>query len=105
MLNIAGAYWHGIETNPMLQRIYGTAFQRKAELDNFLKLREELKRRDHRRLGKELELFSFHDKVGAGLVLYHPKGALVRTLIEDYIKSGKTSSIRSLYQRVIEGYK
>ena len=87
LLNIAGAYWHGIETNPMLQRIYGTAFQTKTELDNFLKLREELKRRDHRRLGKDLELFSFHDKVGAGLVLYHPKGALVRTLIEDYIKS------------------
>ncbi len=87
LLNIAGAYWHGIETNPMLQRIYGTACQTKAELDNFLKLREELKRRDHRRLGKDLELFSFHDKVGPGLVLYHPNGALLRTLIEDYIKS------------------
>ncbi len=87
LLNIAGAYWHGIETNPMLQRIYGTVCQTKAELDNFLKLREELKRRDHRRLGKDLELFSFHDKVGPGLVLYHPNGALIRTLIEDYIKA------------------
>ena len=87
LLNIAGAYWHGIETNPMLQRIYGTACQTKAELDSFLKLREELKRRDHRRLGKDLELFSFHEKVGPGLVLYHPNGALLRMLIEDYIKS------------------
>ena len=71
----------------MLQRIYGTVCQTKAELDNLIKLREELKRRDHRRLGKDLELFSFHDKVGAGLVLYHPNGALLRMLIEDYIKS------------------
>jgi len=86
LLNIAGAYWHGIETNPMLQRIYGTAFETKEGLEKFLKVREELKLRDHRRLGKELDLFSFHEEVGSGLVVYHPKGALIRSIIEDYIK-------------------
>jgi len=86
LLSLAGAYWHGIETNPMLQRIYGTAFYDKGELDAFVTMREELKKRDHRRLAKELDLFSFHNEVGAGLVLYHPKGALIRMLIEDYIK-------------------
>ncbi|MDD5439021.1 MAG: threonine--tRNA ligase [Candidatus Omnitrophica bacterium] len=86
LLSLAGAYWHGIETNPMLQRIYGTAFFAKTELDDYVRLQEELKRRDHRRLGKELDLFSFHNEMGAGLVLYHPKGALLRMLIEDYIK-------------------
>ena len=98
LLSVAGAYWHGIETNPMLQRIYGTAFEKKEELDKFLKSREELKLRDHRKLGKELELFSFHGEVGAGLVLYHPKGALIRTLIEDYIK---TEHLKRGYQLVI----
>lgn len=86
LLSVAGAYWHGIETNPMLQRIYGTAFCKKDELDNFLKLREEAKKRDHRLLGKKLGLFSFNAEMGAGLVLYHPKGAILRTIIEDYIK-------------------
>jgi len=86
LLSIAGAYWHGIETNPMLQRIYGTAFWNKEDLAKFLKMREELKKSDHRRLGKDLDLFSFHEKVGAGLVLYHPNGALLRSIIEDYIK-------------------
>ncbi len=86
LLSIAGAYWHGIETNPMLQRIYGTCFNTKDELANFLKLREEAKKRDHRKLGKDLDLFSLHDDVGPGLVFYHPKGALLRTLIEDYEK-------------------
>jgi len=98
LLSVAGAYWHGIETNPMLQRIYGTAFGKKEELDKFLKIREELKLRDHRKLGKELELFSFHGEVGAGLVLYHPKGALIRTLIEDYIKA---EHLKRDYQFVI----
>lgn len=86
LLNIAGAYWHGIETNPMLQRIYGTCFENKADLEKFLLLREEAKKRDHRKLGKELDLFSIHDDIGPGLVFYHPKGALLRMLIEDYIK-------------------
>ena len=86
LLSIAGAYWHGIETNPMLQRIYGTAFETKEALDSYVKLIEELKKRDHRRLGKELDLFSFHNEIGAGLVLYHPKGALIRTIIEDHMK-------------------
>ncbi|MBU1854050.1 MAG: threonine--tRNA ligase, partial [Candidatus Omnitrophica bacterium] len=86
LLSIAGAYWHGIETNPMLQRIYGTCFETKDELERFLMLREEAKKRDHRVLGKELDLFSIHEEVGPGLVFYHPKGALLRMLIEDYIK-------------------
>jgi len=86
LLSIAGAYWHGIETNPMLQRIYGTCFDSKEELKKFLQLREEAKKRDHRKLGKELDLFSIHDDVGPGLVFYHPKGALLRMLIEDYVK-------------------
>jgi threonyl-tRNA synthetase len=87
LLSIAGAYWHGIETNPMLQRIYGTCFETKEKLDSFLKLIEEAKKRDHRKLGKELELFSIHDDIAPGLVFYHPKGALLRKLIEDYVKS------------------
>ena len=86
LLSTAGAYWRGNEKGPMLQRIYGTAFFSKEEIDEYLKMQEELKKRDHRKLGKDLELFSFNDIVGPGLVLYHPKGALIRTLIEDYIK-------------------
>jgi len=86
LLSIAGAYWHGIETNPMLQRIYGTCFDSKEKLEKFLQGREDAKKRDHRKLGKDLDLFSIHDEVGPGLVFYHPKGALLRMLIEDYIK-------------------
>lgn len=84
LLSVAGAYWHGIETNPMLQRIYGTAFFSQEELERYLSLVEEAKKRDHRKLGRELEIFSFHNEVGAGLVLYHPKGALLRSIIEDW---------------------
>ncbi len=98
LLSIAGAYWHGIATNPMLQRIYGTCFDSKEALENFLRLREEAKKRDHRRLGKELDLFSLHDDVGPGLVFYHPKGALLRMLIEDYIKK---EHLRRDYQLVM----
>ena len=98
LLSIAGAYWHGIETNPMLQRIYGTCFESKNALDDFLKLREEAKLRDHRKLGKDLDLFSIHDEVGPGLVFYHPKGALLRMLIEDYIKK---EHLRRGYQIVM----
>jgi len=86
LLSVAGAYWHGIETNPMLQRIYGTAFPTQKELENHTKAIEEAKKRDHRVLGKQLEYFSLSDEMGPGLVLYHPKGAMVRTLIEEYIR-------------------
>jgi len=86
LLSIAGAYWHGIETNPMLQRIYGTAFETEETLINYLALIEEAKKRDHRILGKQLEFFSLNEEVGQGLVLYHPKGAMLRSIIEDYIK-------------------
>ncbi|MFA5389035.1 MAG: threonine--tRNA ligase [Candidatus Omnitrophota bacterium] len=98
LLSIAGAYWHGIETNPMLQRIYGTCFKTKEELETYLKNIEEAKKRDHRRLGKELDLFSIHDEVGPGLVFYHPKGALLRMLIEDYEKK---EHLRRGYQMVM----
>jgi threonyl-tRNA synthetase len=86
LLSIAGAYWHGLETNPMLQRIYGTAFETEDELANYLSLVEEAKKRDHRILGRQLEYFSLHEEIGPGLVLYHPKGAMLRYLIEDYIR-------------------
>ncbi|MCQ9206919.1 MAG: threonine--tRNA ligase [Omnitrophica bacterium] len=98
LLSVAGAYWHGIETNPMLTRIYGTAFDKKEDLDKFLKREEEAKKRDHRVLGKKLDLFSFNPEIGAGLVLYHPKGALLRTIIEDYIKK---AHLKRGYQLVI----
>jgi len=86
LLSIAGAYWHGIETNPMLQRIYGTAFETDREVRDYLTLIEEAKKRDHRILGKQLEYFSFNEEVGPGLVLYHPKGAMLRWIVEDYIR-------------------
>jgi len=87
LLSVAGAYWHGIETNPMLQRIYGTCFETKQELDNYLKVQEEAKKRDHRKLGPQLGLFDiYYDLAGAGLVLWHPNGAMLRTIIEDYEK-------------------
>ena len=84
LLNIAGAYWKGDESNPMLQRIYGISFPKKSQLEDYLHKLEEAKRRDHRRLGKELDLFSVNDTVGAGLILWHPNGALIRKLIEDF---------------------
>lgn len=83
LLTVAGAYWRGNERNPMLQRIYGTAFESQEALEDFLRRREEALKRDHRKLGKELDLFSVHDEVGPGLVIWHPKGAVIRTLIED----------------------
>ena len=86
LLSIAGAYWRGNENNPMLQRIYGTAFLKKDHLDKYLKTMEEAKKRDHRKLGPELGYFSFNEEVGAGLVLWHPKGAMLRTIVEDFIK-------------------
>jgi len=86
LLSIAGAYWHGIETNPMMQRIYGTVFPTQKELDEYIKKVEEAKKRDHRKLGKELDLFSIHEEAGAGLVYYHPKGAVIRGVIEDFLR-------------------
>ncbi|MCX5736120.1 MAG: threonine--tRNA ligase [candidate division NC10 bacterium] len=84
LTHLAGAYWRGDERRPMLQRIYGTAFLTQQALDDHLARLEEARRRDHRRLGQELELFSIHDEVGSGLVLWHPKGGIVRKLIEDF---------------------
>ncbi|MBI3356117.1 MAG: threonine--tRNA ligase [Nitrospirae bacterium] len=84
LLSTAGAYWRGDERNPMLQRIYGTSFPTKAELDAHLARLEEIKRRDHRKVGKELDLISVQDEIGPGLVLWHPKGAAVRLLIENF---------------------
>jgi threonyl-tRNA synthetase len=85
LLSIAGAYWKGNEKNPQLQRIYGTAFFTKKELDEYLARVEEARKRDHRRIGKELELFTVNELVGAGLPLWLPKGATVRRVLEDYI--------------------
>ena len=84
LTSIAGAYWRGDEKRKMLQRIYGTAFTDKKSLDEYLARLEEAKRRDHRKIGRELDLFSFSDEVGAGLVIWHPKGALLRTVLEDF---------------------
>jgi threonyl-tRNA synthetase len=84
LLSIAGAYWRGSEKNKMLQRIYGISFPAKEALDAYLARLEEIKRRDHRKLGKDLDLFSISDEVGGGLVLWHPRGALIRKTIEDF---------------------
>jgi len=84
LLSVAGAYWRGNEHNKMLQRIYGVAFYTEEELNQYLNFLEEVKKRDHRRLGKELNLFSIDDEIGAGLVLWHPRGALIRKIIEDF---------------------
>ena len=84
LTGVSGAYWRGDERRPMLQRIYGTAFPTPEELARHLELLEEAKRRDHRRLGRELGLFSLEEEAGPGLVIYHPKGALLRSLIEDF---------------------
>jgi len=86
LLSVAGAYWRGDERNKMLQRIYGTAFTDRSSLEDYLGRIEEAKRRDHRKLGRELDLFSIDEEAGAGLVIYHPKGALLRTIIEDFEK-------------------
>ncbi len=85
LLSISGAYWRGDSNNKMLQRIYGTAFEKKSSLDEYLRLREEAKERDHRKLGKELDLFTVSQQVGQGLPLWLPKGATIRRTIERYI--------------------
>src|ERR671915_396235 len=84
LLKSAGAYWRGDEKRPMLQRIYGTAWPTREELDAHLERLEEAQRRDHRRLGRELDLFSVSDEIGPGLILWHPKGAMVRYLVEQF---------------------
>jgi threonyl-tRNA synthetase len=84
LMNVAGAYWRGDENRPMLQRIYGVLFETQAELDEYLRRLAEAEERDHRRLGRELDLFSFHEEFGPGLVYWHPKGARIRTIIEDF---------------------
>ena len=86
LTGVAGAYWRGDERNPMLQRIYGTAFPTPKGLEEHLNRLEEAKKRDHRKLGKELDLFSIQDEAGAGLIIYHPNGAMLRTLLEDFEK-------------------
>jgi threonyl-tRNA synthetase len=97
VLSFAGAYWRGDERNPQLQRIYGTAFPSQDELDAFLHRLEEAKKRDHRVLGRELDLFSFDELVGPGFALWHPKGAMLRQMIEDLIRR---EVIRHGYQPV-----
>ncbi|OGP99914.1 MAG: threonine--tRNA ligase [Deltaproteobacteria bacterium RBG_19FT_COMBO_60_16] len=84
LMNTAGAYWRGDSKNRMLPRIYGCAFATKKELDAHLALLEEIKKRDHRKLGKELDLYSVNEEIGAGLILWHPKGSVVRRVMEDF---------------------
>ncbi|MCC6442152.1 MAG: threonine--tRNA ligase [Armatimonadetes bacterium] len=84
LLSVAGAYWRGDEHNKQLQRIYGTAFETQAELEDYLARLEEAKKRDHRRLGRDLDLFSIQEQSGPGLIFWHPKGAMIRKLIEDF---------------------
>ena len=86
LLSVAGAYWRGDEKRPMLQRIYGTAFESQDALDEHLHRLEEARRRDHRLLGRELDLFSVHDETGPGLIVWHPKGARLRGIVEDFWK-------------------
>ncbi|MGP8100973.1 MAG: threonine--tRNA ligase [Candidatus Cybelea sp.] len=88
LTNVAGAYWRGDEQKPMLQRIYGTAWYDREELEAYLARLEEARRRDHRKLGAELDLFSVQEAAGGGLVFWHPKGAIVRGIIENFIREG-----------------
>ncbi len=88
LTSVAGAYWRGDERRPMLQRIYGTAWYERADLDAYLSQLEEALKRDHRKLGAELDLYSVEEDAGAGLIFWHPKGAIVRGLVEDFIRQG-----------------
>jgi len=88
LMSVAGAYWRGDERNPMLQRIYGTAWPTQAELDAYLLFLEEAGKRDHRKLGRELGLFSVEEDAGGGLIFWHPKGAIVRGIVENFIREG-----------------
>jgi len=87
LMKVAGAYWRGDSTRPMLQRIYGTAWLTQKDLDEYLTRLEEAEKRDHRKLGKELDLFSFHEEAGAGLPLYHPKGARTLRLLQEWLRA------------------
>jgi threonyl-tRNA synthetase len=87
LLSVAGAYWKGDEKNPQLQRIHGTAFFTQKELDEYLNRLEEARKRDHRKLGQELDLFSIQDLAGPGLIFFHPKGGAVRKVIEDWMRN------------------
>lgn len=98
LLNVSGTYWRGDAHNQVLQRIYGTAFPTQSDLDEFLRMLEEAKKRDHRRLGKELDLFSISEEAGPGLVIYHPRGAMLRMILEDF---EKREHLRRGYQIVI----
>ncbi|MDP4178866.1 MAG: threonine--tRNA ligase [Bacillota bacterium] len=91
LLSIAGAYWRGNEKNKMLQRIYGTAFTKKSDLDEYVHMLEEAKKRDHRKIGKELDLFSLHDE-GPGFPFFHPKGMVVRNILEGYWREKHTEA-------------
>ena len=88
LMSVAGAYWRGDEHNPMLQRIYGTAFATPQELDDYLAFLEEAAKRDHRKLGQELDLYHIDELAGGGLVFWHPKGALMRGIVEQFIRDG-----------------
>jgi threonyl-tRNA synthetase len=90
LMNVAGAYWKGDEKNPQMQRIYGACFVEQKELDEYLHKLEEAKRRDHRKLGAELDLFSIQDEAGPGLIFWHPKGGLVRRIMEDWLRDELT---------------
>ncbi len=92
LLNVAGAYWRGDETKPQLTRIYGISFPKQKELTEYLELLEEAKKRDHRKLGKELDLFTFSQKVGQGLPLWLPKGTALRERLESFFKRGTKES-------------
>ncbi len=98
ILNVSGTYWRGDARNQVLQRVYGTAFPDQKALDDYLHMLEEARKRDHRKLGKELDLFSLQDEAGPGLVIYHPKGALLRTILEDF---EKREHLKRGYQIVI----
>ncbi len=98
LTGLAGAYWRGDERNKMLQRVYGTAFPDRKSLKKYLAHLEEARRRDHRKLGRELDLFSFSDEIGAGMVIYHPKGAMVRHVLETFEKK---EHLKRGYQLVI----
>jgi threonyl-tRNA synthetase len=94
--SVAGAYWRGDEHNAMLQRIYGTAFETPQELDDYLAFLEEAAKRDHRKLGAELDLYHVDELAGGGLIFWHPKGAIMRGIVEQFIRDGARECLRDL---------
>lgn len=96
LLSSAGAYWRGDERNPMLQRIYGTSFPSEEALQKHLDNLEEIKKRDHRKLGKELDLFSIQDETGPGLILWHPKGSQIRLIVENFWRAQHLADRKSV---------